>query len=76
MNPVEIEEAISELAEQPFDAGEFAFAFLQAFGNKETTIKRLRKGESNRSDLGGVLQTNNIHITVAYLGEVTKPLPR
>ena len=65
MNAVEIEEAISELAEQPFDAGEFPFAFLQAFGKKETTLKRLRKGESNGSDLGGVLQTNNIHIAVA-----------
>ena len=64
MNAVEIEEAISALAEQPFDADEFPFAFLQAFGNKETTIKRLRKGESNKSDLGGVLQTNNIHIAV------------
>ena len=74
MNAVEIEEAISELAEQPFDAHEFPFAFLQAFGNKETTLKRLRKGESNKSDLGGVLQTNNIHIVVAAPGEVTKTL--
>src|SRR5580693_10424734 len=74
MNAVEIEEAISALAERPFDAGEFPFAFLQAFGNKETTIKRLRKGESNRSDLGGILQTNNIHIAVAAPGEVTKTL--
>src|ERR1700720_2818985 len=74
MNAVEIEEAISKLAEQPFDAEEFPFAFLQAFGNKETTLKRLRKGESNRSDLGGVLQTNNIHIAVAAPGEVTKTL--
>jgi len=52
----------------------FPFAFLQAFGNKETTLKRLRKGESNKSDLGGVLQTNNIHIAVAASGEVTKTL--
>jgi hypothetical protein len=74
MNAVEIEEAISALAELPFDAAEFPFAFLQAFGNKETTIKRLRKGESNKSDLGGVLQTNNIHIAVAAPGEVTKTL--
>ena len=64
MNAVEIEEAISRLAEQPFDAAEFPFAFLQAFGNKETTIKRLRAGATNKSDLGGVLQTNNIHIAV------------
>jgi hypothetical protein len=74
MNAVEIEEAISVLAEQPFDGAEFPFAFLQAFGNKETTLKRLRKGESNKSDLGGVLQTNNIHIAVAAPGEVTKTL--
>ena len=74
MNAVEIEEAISALAERPFDAGEFPFAFLQAFGNKETTLKRLRKGESNKSDLGGVLQTNNVHIAVAGPGEVTNML--
>ena len=74
MNAVEIEEAISILAEQPFDSEQFPFAFLQAFGNKETTIKRLRKGESNKSDLGGILQTNNIHIIVAAPGDVTKTL--
>src|SRR5258707_605333 len=74
MNAVEIEEAISALAEQPFDAQEFPFAFLQAFGNKETTIKRLRSGASNKSGLGGVLQTNNIHIAVSPPGEVTKTL--
>jgi hypothetical protein len=74
LNAVEIEEAISALAEQPFDAQQFPFAFLQAFGNKETTLKRLRKGESNKSDLGGILQTNNIHIAVAASGEVTKIL--
>ncbi|WP_218005645.1 class I SAM-dependent DNA methyltransferase [Neobacillus fumarioli] len=74
MNPVEIEAAVSELADQPFDKEEFPFAFLRAFGNKETTIKRLRSGETNKSDLGGVLQTNNIHIAVAQPGEVTKTL--
>ena len=42
MNAVEIEEAVSSLAEQPFDAESFPFAFLEAFGNKETTIRRLK----------------------------------
>lgn len=74
MNAVEIEEAISVLADRPFDAAEFPYLFLQAFGNKETTLKRLRKGESNKSDLGGVLQTSNIHIAVAPPGAVTKTL--
>jgi hypothetical protein len=57
MNAVEIEQAISELAEKPFDRQEFPFLFLEAFGNKEATLKRLRTGVSNKSDLGGVLQT-------------------
>lgn len=74
MNAVEIEEAISALAERPFDAEEFPYSFLEAFGNKETTLKRLRKGESNKSDLGGVLQTNNIHIATCKPGEVTRTL--
>jgi len=74
MNAVEIEQAVSDLAEAHFAAAEFPFAFLRAFGNKETTIKRLRSGESNKSDLGGVLQTNNIHLAVASAGDVTKVL--
>jgi hypothetical protein len=74
MNAVEIEEAISALAEQPFDPAEFPFAFLEAFGNKEATIKRLRAGATNKSDLGGVLQTNNIHIAMAAQGRVTHTL--
>ena len=74
MNAVEIEEAISQLAEQPFDPVAFPFAFLEAFGNKETTLKKLRAGASNKSDLGGVLQTNNIHIAVSAPGEVTNTL--
>ena len=74
MNAVEIEEAISQLAELPFEPQSFPYAFLEAFGNKETTIKRLRAGASNKSDLGGVLQTNNIHIATCDTGQVTKTL--
>lgn len=71
MNAVEIEDAISVLAGQPFDAAEFPFAFLAAFGNKPTTIERLRKGNTNRSDVpGGVLQRNNIHIAACDPGTV------
>lgn len=74
MNAVEIEEAISNLAEQPFEGEEFPYAFLEAFGNKETTIKRLRSGASNKSDVAGVLQTNNIHIKVCPYGQVPQTL--
>lgn len=75
MNAVEIEEAITLLAEQAFDAETFPFAFLEAFGNKATTIKRLKsdvKGSTNASDLkdeSAVLQRNNIHILVCPEGE-------
>jgi len=74
MNAVEIEQAISVLAELPFDRAEFPFAFLEAFGNKATTLKRLRSGASNKSDLGGVLQTSNLHIATADTGCVTQTL--
>ena len=75
MNAVEIEEAVTELAGAPFVAEDFPFAFLAAFGNKETTIKRLRAGSTNASDQpGGVLQRNNIHIAVAAPGAVTQTL--
>lgn len=74
MNAVEIEEAVSALAEQAFDPVEFPYSFLQAFGNKATTIKRLRAGHTNSSDLGGVLQRDKIHIAVAAPGGVTASL--
>ncbi|MCF6257359.1 MAG: N-6 DNA methylase [Gammaproteobacteria bacterium] len=75
MNAVEIEEAIAHLAEQSFDAEAFPFAFLEAFGNKKTTIKRLKTGSSNASDIdGGVLQRSNIHIAVCGEGDVTNTL--
>lgn len=75
MNAVEIEEAISDLALQPFEAAEFPFAFLAAFGNKATALKRLRTGNNNTSNVsGGVLQRNNIHIAVADAGSVGETL--
>lgn len=80
MNAVEIEAAISELALQPFDADEFPFAFLAAFGNKDVTLKRLRTGNNNASDVSGpgvitaVLQRNNIHIAVSVAGGVGETL--
>ncbi|MGA1623436.1 MAG: hypothetical protein ACO36E_12025 [Synechocystis sp.] len=53
MNTVEIEEAVSRLAEAPFDPKEFPFAFLEAFGNKATTINTVQvmgyKGKGHHS---------------------------
>jgi hypothetical protein len=75
LNAIEIEEAISELADQPFDPVGFPYAFLEAFGNKKATIDRLKKGNTNSSDIdGAVLQRNNIHIAVCNEGAVTETL--
>jgi hypothetical protein len=74
MNAVEIEDAVSGLVEGPFDPAEFPYAFLQAFGNKETTLRKLRSGDTNKSDVGGVLQRNNIHLAVAASGDVSATL--
>ena len=79
MNAVEIEAAISDLALEPFSAAEFPYSFLAAFGNKDTTLKRLRTGNNNGSDVpGGVLQRNNIHIAVCQpnstVGETLRAL--
>ncbi|HEX8402664.1 MAG TPA: DNA methyltransferase [Allosphingosinicella sp.] len=70
MNAVEIEEAVSHFVAEPFDPAEFPYQFITAFSAKKTTVDRLRKGDSNQSDAGGVLQRNNIHIAVAPVGEV------
>ena len=62
MNAVEIEEAVSEFEKKPFNPSEFPYDFLFAYGNKDTTIKKIKEGSANKSDLNGVLQRNNIHI--------------
>ncbi|CAB5520470.1 class I SAM-dependent DNA methyltransferase [Stutzerimonas stutzeri] len=75
MNAVEIESAISDLALEPFDAAEFPFTFLAAFGRKDAEIKRLRAGNNNASDVpGGVLLRNNIHIAACEPGTVGETL--
>jgi len=77
MNAVEIEQAVSELAEkEPFDPATFPFEFLRAFGYKPTTIRRLQAGETNKSDVGGVLHAKYIHLAVTPTGEVSSTLTK
>ena len=77
MNPVEIEQALSDFADQPFDHIEFPFLFLECFGNKATTLKRLKSGASNNSDVEhGVLQRSNIHLATCPVGEVIPTLQK
>ena len=74
MNAIEIEEAVSQLAAEPFDPDEFPFAFMQVFDAKDTTIERLRKGETNKSDAGGILWRNDIDLAVAEPGWTVETL--
>ena len=77
MNAVEIEEQVSELAAAPYDADEFSFAFLEAFGVKKVSLKRLRTKSANASDVaGGVLMRNNIHIAVCDAGATEAKLAK
>lgn len=67
MNAIEIEEALSELAERQFEPDDFIFDFLSAFGNKETAIRRLKS--KSASDIpGAILQRKKIHIAVCAPG--------
>lgn len=74
MNAVEIEQAISDLADEPYDFCEFPFAFLECFDNSATRSKKLRKGTSNKSDIDGVLQSGSIHIKTCAAGTVPETL--
>ena len=74
MNAVEIGDAVTDLVEQPFDADEFPFAFLECFDNVSTTIKMLRHGTSNESDCDGVLQKNRIRLKTCAAGRTIETL--
>ena len=54
MNAIEIEEAVSRLAEQPFDPEAFPYAFLGAFGNKDTTLTGCGRGNPTKPMLTGL----------------------
>lgn len=74
MHAVEIEEAVSQLAKEPFDAAGFPYDFLEAFGNKAATIQRLKSGATNQSDVRGVLRRGNIHLKTCPEGHVPSTL--
>ena len=64
MNAIEIEEAVSALFDKPCEPETFPAEFLEAFGNKTTTIKRLQSAVSLSDIDGAVLLRNNIHLKV------------
>ena len=74
MNAVEIGDAVTDLVEQPFDANEFPFQLLKAFDGNTVTIDKMRQGENNESDIGGILQKNRIHLKTCDAGHTLQTL--
>lgn len=74
MNAVEIADAITVLTSASYEAAEFPYAFLSAFGRDATTIKRLKSGNTNESDVGGVLQVKHIHLATCKAGKTHETL--
>jgi hypothetical protein len=63
LNAVEIDEAISALAEQPFEPEEFPFAFLQAYHLSEAGKSLIRTEEwAGRPTDARLLRELNEHI--------------
>lgn len=62
MNPTEIADALEEIAQAPFDADEFPFAFAEATDNAPATVSKLRSGSYNKSKLpNGVLMNKKFY---------------
>ncbi|GBQ94859.1 class I SAM-dependent DNA methyltransferase [Gluconobacter cerinus] len=70
MNPTEIYDALSQIAEASFDAEEFPFSFAEATDASQAAISKLRNGSTNKSDLpGGVLFGRRFHYAPATTGK-------
>ncbi|MQR98780.1 class I SAM-dependent DNA methyltransferase [Gluconobacter aidae] len=70
MNPTEIYDALSQIAEASFDAEEFPFSFAEATDASQAAISKLRNGSTNKSDLpGGVLFGKRFHYAPAPTGK-------
>ena len=53
MNAVEIEEAVGELIQKPYEPDAFIKGFMAAYGASASTIARINNSEGNTSDLPG-----------------------
>lgn len=75
MNAVEIEEAVTELTQQPYEPVAFITGFMAAYGASATTITRLKGGDGNTSDLlNGILWKKWVHFQPAAEGQAASVL--
>ncbi len=75
MNAVEIQEAIEELVQQPYEPNAFIEGFMLAYGASATTIARIKSGDGNATDLpNGVLWKKWVHFQPASTGKISEVL--
>lgn len=75
MNAVEIQEAIEELIQQPYEPKAFIEGFMLAYGASATTMARIKSGDGNATDLpNGVLWKKWVHFQPAPTGEISEVL--
>ena len=70
MNAVEIEEAVSALADQPFDRAEFPYAFLKRSATRRRRSSGCAAARRTSPTAAACSRPNNIHIAVCAPGEV------
>lgn len=73
----DIEEAISKIAAEPFNAETFPFNFIAGYDAPPATVTRIRNGTQNATDIdGAVLWRQKLHLHVCALGEVEASIQR
>jgi hypothetical protein len=76
MNVIEIEEQIDSLVAKDFSLDDFIFDFMEAFDAPKATVKQLRQGQQNASDIGGILWRRNLHYIQCLNGLVRQALDK
>ena len=75
VNIAEIESQLSDLVEQPFDAGEFAFQVLEIYKAPKATLTKLRKGTQNKGERpGDLLWARKLYFRPAATGQTAQTL--
>ena len=74
MTPTKFKSKLEKMTDS-FEVQEFPYKFLDACGKLEPTIRRLRNGDANESDIdGGVLQRSHIHIKACEKGKLLEAM--
>lgn len=73
MNIAEIEFALKDLVETPFNSKSFIFQFLEIYDAPKATITKLKQGSTNQSkEPGDLLWKNKLFFRVATVGQAAK----